>query len=77
MKLSTLDSLFLWLESPEIPAHVAGLQIYQLPKGKGSAWLQKLMAKLREYPPGSPRAGGGRRLRYRLPPAAHRAAEAG
>ena len=54
MRLSSLDSLFLWVESREIPAHVAALQIYRLPKGKGSAWLQKLMTRLREYPPGSP-----------------------
>ena len=40
-KLSFIDSIFLWVESPQIPAHVAGLQIYQLPKGKGSAWLHK------------------------------------
>lgn len=53
-RLSILDSLFLWIETPEIPAHVAGLQIYQLPSGKGSSWLQQLMAELREYPPGSP-----------------------
>jgi len=53
-KLSVLDSMFLWVETPEMPAHVAGLQIYELPKGKGSAWLHKLMAELRQYAPGVP-----------------------
>ena len=53
-RLSLIDAIFLWVESPQVPAHVAGLQIYQLPKGKGSAWLHKLMASLREVPPGKP-----------------------
>ncbi|WP_162846059.1 wax ester/triacylglycerol synthase family O-acyltransferase [Seongchinamella sediminis] len=53
-RLTLLDSMFLGLESPEIPAHVAGLQIYELPRGKGSAWLHGLMAELRQRPPGSP-----------------------
>jgi len=43
-RLSFLDSIFLRIETSEIPAHIAGLQIYQLPRGKGSAWLHKLMS---------------------------------
>lgn len=53
-RLTLLDAMFLGLESPELPAHVAGLQIYELPKGKGSAWLHELMEELRQRPPGSP-----------------------
>jgi diacylglycerol O-acyltransferase len=53
-RLSIIDSIFLWVETPEIPAHIAGLQIFSLPKGKGTAWLQELMASLREHPPGYP-----------------------
>ena len=53
-RLTVLDTMFLGLESPELPAHVAGLQIYELPKGKGSAWLHGLMEELRQRPPGSP-----------------------
>lgn len=53
-RLSFIDSIFLWVESPQTPAHVAGLQIFQLPKGKGSAWLHKLITSMREYPPGTP-----------------------
>ncbi len=53
-RLGLIDSIFLWVESQAVPAHVAGLQIYQLPRGKGSAWLAKLMSSLREYPPGTP-----------------------
>lgn len=53
-RLTLLDAMFLGLESPELPAHVAGLQVYELPKGKGSAWLHGLMEELRQRPPGSP-----------------------
>jgi len=65
-RLSLLDSLFLWVETAEIPAHVAGLQIYRLPRGKGSPWLHDLMETLREYEPGYPfnqrlRPGSGMR----------------
>ncbi|MEJ2530441.1 MAG: wax ester/triacylglycerol synthase family O-acyltransferase [Halioglobus sp.] len=53
-RLTLLDALFLVVESQELPAHVAGLQIFELPKGKGSAWLHSLMDELRQRPPGSP-----------------------
>jgi diacylglycerol O-acyltransferase len=53
-KLTALDSAFLFLESQELPAHVAMLQTYQLPKGKSSAWLNSMMDELRHKPPGAP-----------------------
>ncbi len=62
-RMTLLDTMFLGLESPELPAHIAGLQIYELPRGKGSAWLHGLMEELRERPPGSP---FNEKLRFRL-----------
>ena len=53
-RLTLLDALFLGVETQELPAHVAGLQIFELPRGKGSAWLHSLMDELRQRPPGSP-----------------------
>jgi len=53
-RLTPLDALFLGVETGELPAHVAGLQIFELPRGKGSAWLHALMDELRQRPPGSP-----------------------
>tara|TARA_R110002110_G_scaffold415860_1_gene658757 strand:- start:88028 stop:89401 length:1374 start_codon:yes stop_codon:yes gene_type:complete len=53
-KLAVVDSLFLAVESQELPAHVAGLQVFELPKGKGSAWLHSLVEELRQCPPGAP-----------------------
>jgi len=53
-KLSPLDSGFLITESHHSPKHVAGLQIFRLPKGKGSAWLRKLLDDLKQAPPGFP-----------------------
>ncbi|MFV0477745.1 MAG: wax ester/triacylglycerol synthase family O-acyltransferase [Parahaliea sp.] len=53
-KLSAIDALFLSLESRELPAHIAGLQIFQLPKGKGAPWLQSLLQEMRERQPGFP-----------------------
>lgn len=38
-KLTPLDAAFLAAETQATPAHVAMLQIFQLPPGKGSAWL--------------------------------------
>lgn len=52
--LSPIDALFLGVETAELPAHVAGVQIYQLPRGKSSRWLQQLMETLRKKPAGSP-----------------------
>ena len=53
-KLSPLDSGFLLTESHHSPKHVAGVQILQLPKGKGSAWLRKLLDDLKKVAPGFP-----------------------
>lgn len=53
-KLTPLDAAFLAVESQETPAHVAMLQIFQLPTGKGSAWLAKMMEELRRHEPGPP-----------------------
>ena len=53
-KLSALDSGFLLTESHHSPKHVAGVQILRLPKGKGSAWLRKLLDDLKKVPPGFP-----------------------
>jgi diacylglycerol O-acyltransferase len=53
-RLSLIDSIFLWVETQEIPAHVAGLQIFELPRGKGEAWLRRLFNELRQQAPGIP-----------------------
>lgn len=53
-RLTLLDAVFLGVENQELPAHVAALQVFELPKGEGSAWLQALMEDLRQRPPGSP-----------------------
>ena len=53
-RLSAVDSLFLGVETRELPAHVAGLQVFELPRGEGAAWLQAMMTELRRRPPGFP-----------------------
>ena len=53
-KLSALDSGFLLTESQHSPKHVGGVQVLRLPKGKGSAWLRKLLDELKRVPPGFP-----------------------
>ena len=53
-KLSALDSGFLLTESHHSPKHVGGLQVLRLPKGKGSAWLRRLLDDLKQVPPGYP-----------------------
>jgi len=53
-KLPTIDVGFLLTESHHSPKHVAGLQIFRLPKGKGPAWLRKLLNEMRQVPPGYP-----------------------
>ena len=42
-RLSTIDGGFLLTESQNSPKHVGGLMIFQLPKGKGPAWLRALL----------------------------------
>ena len=44
--LSIIDSGFLLTESHHSPKHVAGLQIFRLPRGKGPAWLRKLLDEI-------------------------------
>ena len=53
-KLSPIDAGFLLTESHHSPKHVASLQILQLPKGKGPAWLRKMLDELKQAPPGFP-----------------------
>jgi diacylglycerol O-acyltransferase len=53
-RLSTIDGGFLLTESHHSPKHIAGLMVFQLPKGKGTAWLRKLMDDMRVYMPGFP-----------------------
>lgn len=53
-KLSIIDTGFLLTESHHSPKHVAALQIFELPKGKGSAWLRRMLDQLRQVPPGYP-----------------------
>ena len=53
-KLSIIDNGFLLTESQNSPKHVACLQVFRLPKGRGSAWLRRMLSNLREVPPGFP-----------------------
>jgi len=56
-KLTPLDAAFLAVETQATPAHVAMLQVFQLPPGKGAAWLAAMMEELRRHRPGPPPAG--------------------
>ena len=53
-RLTFLDTIFLGVENQELPAHIAALQVFELPDGEDSHWLQTLMSELRQRPPGSP-----------------------
>jgi len=53
-KLPFIDGGFLLTESHHSPRHVAGLQIFRLPKGKGSAWLRSLLNEMRQAKAGFP-----------------------
>jgi len=53
-RLSTIDGGFLLTETPHSPKHVAALIIFQLPKGKGPAWLRTLLDDMKKVPPGYP-----------------------
>lgn len=53
-KLSTLDAGFLLAETHHSPKHVGGVQIFRLPKGKGSAWLRRMLEALKKVPAGFP-----------------------
>ena len=41
--ISLIDNGFLLTEAQNSPKHVACLQVWDLPKGKGSAWLRRLL----------------------------------
>ena len=41
-RLSTIDGGFLLTETHHSPKHVGALMTFQLPKGKGPAWLRGL-----------------------------------
>ena len=53
-RLTVIDSGFLMTESHHSPKHVASLQILQLPRGKGPAWLRRMLQDLKQVPPGFP-----------------------
>lgn len=53
-KLSTLDAGFLLAETHHSPKHVGGVQIFQLPEGKGSAWLRRMLEAVKKVTPGFP-----------------------
>jgi diacylglycerol O-acyltransferase len=53
-RLSIIDNGFLLTESHHSPKHIAGLQIFRLPRGKGPAWLRKLLDDMKQAPTGFP-----------------------
>ena len=53
-KLSLVDTGFLLTESPNSPKHVGVVQIWRLPKGRGAAWLRRLLADLKQEEAGFP-----------------------
>lgn len=53
-RLSTIDGGFLLTESHQSPKHIAALMVFQLPRGKGSAWLRNLLMEMKQSPPGFP-----------------------
>jgi diacylglycerol O-acyltransferase len=62
--ISLIDNGFLLTEAQNSPKHVACLQVWDLPEGKGSAWLRRLLAELKEEPPGFP---FNQKLNYKIP----------
>ena len=42
--LSGLDSAFLYLETPETPMHVGGLNLYELPAGYSGDYFEDVKA---------------------------------
>jgi len=62
--ISLTDNGFLLTESPNSPKHVAVLQTWSLPKGKGSAWLRHLLADLKKESAGFP---FNQKLNYKIP----------
>jgi len=53
-RLSTIDGGFLLTETHNSPKHVGALIIFQLPKGKGPAWLRAQLDRMKDWPPGFP-----------------------
>jgi diacylglycerol O-acyltransferase len=53
-RLSTIDGGFLLTESHHSPKHIGALIVFELPRGKGAAWLRKLLDDMRQIPPGFP-----------------------
>jgi diacylglycerol O-acyltransferase len=53
-RLSTIDADFLITETQNSPKHVGGLQVLRLPRGKGPAWLRKMLDDIKAVPPGFP-----------------------
>ena len=53
-RLSTIDGGFLLTESQHSPKHVGGLQVFELPRGKGPAWLRALLSEMKQVPPNFP-----------------------
>jgi diacylglycerol O-acyltransferase len=73
-KIPIIDGGFLLTESHHSPKHVGGLAIFRLPKGKGPAWLRKLLDDMRQEKPGFPfnqrlRENAG--IQYELEPDDH------
>jgi diacylglycerol O-acyltransferase / wax synthase len=59
-QLSGLDATFLYLETPEMPMHVGGLQVYELPLGYKGRFVRDLRAHITQ------RLGAARVLRRKL-----------
>ena len=53
-RLSIIDGGFLLTESHHSPKHVGALMIFELPGGKGPAWLRELLNDMKQSPPGFP-----------------------
>jgi diacylglycerol O-acyltransferase len=53
-QLSTIDGGFLLTESHHSPKHIGVLIEFEFPKGKGSAWLRKMLDEMRGIAPGFP-----------------------
>jgi len=60
IRLSALDATFLLAETRNTPLHVAGLQIFRIPRGAPAHFVSKLFGKLRSFPVSTPP------LNYRL-----------
>ena len=50
IRLSTMDAAFLLAETRETPMHVAGLQVFKVPRGAPNHFVSQLYAYLRRFP---------------------------